>query len=87
MYPPDIAYADQFAQAQDEAQANERGLWDACVTPTPTPTATATATATTPPQPPTPTATQPSQNCCSAYLTVSIRSLPPDLDGGDITFR
>jgi micrococcal nuclease len=29
-YPPDVKYAQQFAQAQREAQENNRGLWAAC---------------------------------------------------------
>jgi endonuclease YncB( thermonuclease family) len=29
-YPPDVKYAQQFAQAQSEAEANNRGLWAAC---------------------------------------------------------
>lgn len=32
-YPPDVAFADQFAVAQAEAQANGRGLWSACEPP------------------------------------------------------
>jgi len=29
-YPPDVKYADQFAQAQREAEENNRGLWAIC---------------------------------------------------------
>lgn len=29
-YPPDIKYQDQFLKAQEEAEENKRGLWDAC---------------------------------------------------------
>jgi len=29
-YPPDVKYADQFAQAQTEAIENNRGLWAIC---------------------------------------------------------
>jgi len=29
-YPPDVKYAEQFAQAQSEAEANNRGLWAVC---------------------------------------------------------
>jgi uncharacterized repeat protein (TIGR02543 family) len=29
-YPPDVKYASQFAQAQREAQENNRGLWAVC---------------------------------------------------------
>lgn len=29
-YPPDLKYKDQFNQAQQEAQANNRGLWNSC---------------------------------------------------------
>ncbi len=29
-YPPDVKYADQFVQAQNEAKENNRGLWAAC---------------------------------------------------------
>jgi len=29
-YPPDVKYAEQFAQAQREAEENNRGLWAAC---------------------------------------------------------
>jgi micrococcal nuclease len=29
-YPPDVKYAEQFAQAQREARENNRGLWAAC---------------------------------------------------------
>jgi micrococcal nuclease len=29
-YPPDVKYADQFAQAQTEAEENNRGLWAIC---------------------------------------------------------
>jgi len=29
-YPPDVKYADQFAQAQEEAIENNRGLWAIC---------------------------------------------------------
>jgi len=29
-YPPDVKYADQFAEAQTEAIANNRGLWATC---------------------------------------------------------
>lgn len=29
-YPPDVKYADQFAQAQTEAVENNRGLWAIC---------------------------------------------------------
>ncbi len=79
-YPPDVAYADQFAQAQNEAATNGRGLWNACVTPTPT------ATATTPAQP-TATPTQPSASCSPAYPTVCIPPPPPDLNCGDIPYR
>jgi micrococcal nuclease len=30
-YPPDIKYQDQFSKAQQEATANNRGLWGQCV--------------------------------------------------------
>ena len=29
-YPPDVKYAEQFAEAQREARDNDRGLWSAC---------------------------------------------------------
>ena len=29
-YPPDVKYAEQFAQAQREAEENNRGLWAVC---------------------------------------------------------
>jgi len=29
-YPPDVKYADQFLQAQQEARENNRGLWVTC---------------------------------------------------------
>lgn len=29
-YPPDVKYAEQFAEAQREARENNRGLWSAC---------------------------------------------------------
>jgi len=29
-YPPDVKYAEQFAQAQTEAEENNRGLWAIC---------------------------------------------------------
>ena len=29
-YPPDVKYSEQFAQAQREAEGNNRGLWAAC---------------------------------------------------------
>ncbi len=28
--PPDVKYAEQFLQAQQEARSNKRGLWDQC---------------------------------------------------------
>jgi micrococcal nuclease len=30
-YPPDVKYAEQFAQAQKEARENNRGLWTGCL--------------------------------------------------------
>lgn len=32
-YPPDVKYAEQFVQAQQEARENNRGLWDTCKEP------------------------------------------------------
>ena len=32
-YPPDVKYQNQFLEAQQEAQANNRGLWSACQNP------------------------------------------------------
>lgn len=29
-YPPDVKYSEQFVQAQQEAQENQRGLWAGC---------------------------------------------------------
>jgi hypothetical protein len=49
-HPPDVAYADQFYQLQQEAKAAGRGLWTACLGPTPTPL---------PPRTPTPRPTVP----------------------------
>ncbi len=28
--PPDVRYADRFAQLQTEAREHDRGLWQAC---------------------------------------------------------
>ena len=36
-YPPDIKYQDRFRQAEQEAMANNRGLWGACQTSLPQP--------------------------------------------------
>jgi hypothetical protein len=30
-YPPDVKYAEQFVQAQQEARENNRGLWAICI--------------------------------------------------------
>jgi len=32
-YPPDVKYSEQFAQAQQEAEGNDRGLWAGCLEP------------------------------------------------------
>lgn len=32
-YPPDVKYQNQFLEAQQEARANNRGLWSACQNP------------------------------------------------------
>jgi len=81
-YPPDVAHSQQFAEAQHEAQANGRGLWNGCVaTPTPVP-----PTPTPPPVQPTPTP-PPSANCSPAYPTVCIPPPPPDLDCKDIPYK
>jgi len=38
-YPPDVKYQDIFLQAQQEARANNRGLWANCSVTSPQPTA------------------------------------------------
>ena len=73
-YPPDVACADTFVQAQREARSRETGLW------APTPTV--------PPAPP-PPPPQPVQqgNCDPSYPTVCIPPPPPDLDCKDVPYR
>jgi len=70
-YPPDVACAQTFAQAQRVPVAAALGLWG------PGRTAPGQGLAT----------PQPGGGCDPSYLTVCIPSPPPDLDGRDIPYR
>jgi len=63
-YPPDVACADAFLTAQQDAQENGRGIWAPTQTPTPTPTAAPTVT-------PTPTRSRGQARLAISYIQYS----------------
>lgn len=70
-YPPNVAHAEEFVDAQREARDAGRGLWGACpVTPEPTAVADSGGAA-----------------CDPAYPDACIPPPPPDLDCGDVAAR
>lgn len=70
-YPPDVACAETFLQAQQAAQAEGLGLWAAIAPPEPQETAIAGQ----------------GGSCDPAYPEVCIAPPPPDLDCPDIPYR
>lgn len=70
-YPPDVACAEAFLEAQRAAVAAASGLWAAGQPPSGEGTEVAT----------------PAGNCDPSYPTVCIPPPPPDLDCGQITYR
>ena len=83
--PPNVAHADGFGAAVDEARAAGRGLWGGCQgEEAAAPTATTTTTVTTAPTPttarPARTTTTPASACHSSYEGTCI---PPDVSDAD----
>jgi micrococcal nuclease len=85
-YPPDVKYVDLlYVDAQDEAQANARGLWGAAATPAPTLAPAPAPTLAPAPAPILPIA--PAANCDPSYPGICIPLGSADLDCGEIQWR
>lgn len=65
-YPPDVKYQDRFRQAEQEAKANKRGLWESCSS-----GSSSTSTSTTKPTTTSAPATQPATSQCSIKGNIS----------------
>jgi endonuclease YncB( thermonuclease family) len=81
-YPPDVAYAGRFVEAERAAREERAGLWGICPIP-PVGRDTEPAPPPGPAPSPSPTPT-PAPNCDPSYPTVCIPPPPPDLDCADI---
>lgn len=88
-FPPDVKYADLFAEQARQAREENAGLWGSCgefgvpaATPTPVPTTTPQPAPTATPVPTSP----PAQNCHPSYPSVCIPPPPPDLDCPEIPY-
>ncbi len=82
-------YQQSFKQAEQDARAQQRGLWSpATCNGEPRPADVAPAPTAVPVAPPEPTAaSEPAGNCDPSYPDVCIPPPPPDLDCGDIPYR
>lgn len=89
--PPNVAHAEAFGAAVEEARSSARGLWSGCSDQDQDPAPGPATTAATPPPattaaPSAPPATAPadSTNCSPAYPGVCIPPPPPDLNCADV---
>ncbi len=84
-YPPDTAYDDVLAEAEDDAVADGLGLWDATVDPTPTLPPLTRVPPVLAPDPPAPDLPA-NSDCDPSYPTLCLSS-STDLDCGQLSER